>query len=143
MIAGLYPSMGALPMAEWRWTHFRPGEVACQGSGAILVVPAFLDRMDKLRRSVGQPIIINSWYRSPSHNARVSTTGPNGPHTTGRAVDLSASGAFAFLVMRVALELGFTGVGLKQHGSHAGRFVHLDDLEDGSPGPRPAVWSYV
>jgi len=37
----------------------------------------------------------------------------------------------------LALELGFTGIGVQQKGT--GRFPHLDTLEEP---PRPNVWSY-
>ena len=37
---------------------------------------------------------------------------------------------------------GMTGIGIKQSGPHASRFLHMDDLEDGVSGPRPWIWSY-
>ncbi len=64
-------------------------------------------------------------------------------HTTGQAVDVSVSGGPAYELLGIALEEGFTGIGVKQKGAHKGRFLHLDDLEY-KPGEhiRPTIWSY-
>ena len=37
--------------------------------------------------------------------------------------------------------MGMTGIGIKQHGPHNKRFIHLDNL-DNSTHPRPTIWSY-
>lgn len=104
------------------------------------VAPQFVERLDALRERLGAPLIVSSGYRCQAHNARVSSSGRFGPHTTGRAADLAVSGAVAFRVLALAAELGFTGLGVQQRG--AGRFVHLDDLPAASDRPRPWVWSY-
>lgn len=115
--------------------HFTPEEV---GEGVDL---DFLWKVDQLRKACGFPLHGNSWYRSPEHNARVSSTGLTGPHTTGRAVDISCAREQCHIVLAKAMELGyFTGIGIKQKG--ASRFVHLDDLTTEDGFPRPTVWSY-
>jgi len=43
-------------------------------------------------------------------------------------------------VLREALILGFTGIGINQKGT--GRFLHLDLLPNLLLHPRPTVWSY-
>jgi hypothetical protein len=50
------------------------------------------------------------------------------------AVDLGVQGAEAVAVLRLALGLGFTGIGVQQKG--AGRFLHLDLRRE------PTIWSY-
>ncbi len=100
----------------------------------------FLMRLDQLRDAVGFPLRVSSGYRCPAHNAKGSSTGPDGPHTTGRAVDLAVSHWQAHRVVAEALKLGFTGIGVKQHGP--GRFIHLDDLPADVGRPRPTIWSY-
>ena len=92
-----------------------------------------------MRRRYGRPLAVGSGYRCPAHNRKVSSTGPAGPHTTGRAVDLAVSGAAAVLLLGYALNLGFTGIGVAQKGE--ARFLHLDDLR-APEYPRPAIWSY-
>lgn len=132
-----------------RWPNFHPIELAeksdgwQQGSTPILIMPSFLDRLQKLREVFGKPLVIASGYRSPHYNNAVSKTGYTGPHTTGRAVDLKIHGKDAYAVLSVALSLGFTGIGIKQTGPYAGRFIHLDDLqEDETKSSRPWVWGY-
>lgn len=101
---------------------------------------SFLVKLDQLRDAVGFPLRVSSGYRCPAHNAKVSSTGPDGPHTTGRAVDLAVSHWQAYRVVAAAVTLGFTGIGVKQHGP--GRFIHLDDLPADVGRPRPTIWSY-
>lgn len=120
----------------WAWGHFTAAEMACRGDGSLKIESTFMDRLEALRTRVGFALIVSSGYRSPAYNATVSDTGESGPHTTGRAVDLTIRGADAVLVLKAALALGFTGVGVSQKG--ASRFLHLDDLDDG----RPMIWSY-
>lgn len=101
----------------------------------------FMAKLVALREQVGFPMPVTSGYRSPEDNAAISSTGTNGPHTTGRAVDISISGENAYKLIAAALAAGFTGIGIKQHGPLVGRYVHLDDLT--SPEyPRPRIWTY-
>ena len=87
-------------------------------------------------------LAVSSGYRTPDYNAAVSSTGTDGPHTTGRAVDVRVRGADALELVQIANEFGFTGIGISQRGDQASRFVHLDDLENGESCPRPWIWSY-
>lgn len=103
----------------------------------------FLLMLDDLRHRLKFPLVVTSGYRCPVHNVRVSTTGPTGPHTTGRAVDLAIFGGQAFrLITQASLGGWMSGIGLKQHGTHERRFIHLDNLESGSGRFRPTVWTY-
>ena len=128
----------------WPWEFFHPerDKMACSWTGQLVIVPEFMDRMDNLRRRFGKPIRPNSWYRSPEHNDAISTTGLNGPHTTGRAVDADVMGEDAVELFVLAHSLGFTGFGPNQKGPHAARFLHLDDLQNGPGRPRPFLWTY-
>ncbi len=101
---------------------------------------SFLARLQGLRHAFGQPLRVASGYRCPARNQAVSTSGPVGPHTTGRAVDIAVAGPDALRLLDLALRHGFTGFGLKQKGS--GRFIHLDDLESAVSRLRPTIWTY-
>jgi hypothetical protein len=58
----------------------------------------------------------------------------------GVAVDPGIPRADMFTVLKIAIELGFTGYGLKQKG---GRWqMHLDDYEGDAKRPRPWLWTY-
>jgi uncharacterized protein YcbK (DUF882 family) len=103
--------------------------------------PHYIEALDDLRARLGFALIITSGFRCPAYNDRVSSTGKSGPHTTGRASDVSISGPNAFrLITQSSLGGWMTGIGINQKGPHLGRFVHLDDLD--GPHPRPRIWSY-
>ena len=127
---------------NWRWPHFTPYEMRCRGTGGLVAVPSFLDKMERLREEFNRPLSVTSGYRAPQYNERVSSSGRDGPHTTGRAIDIAIRGAEAFHLLNMADRYEFTGVGVKQSGDFSGRFIHLDDLSATPLRPRPWVWSY-
>lgn len=120
--------------------HFKRSEFSCKHCGANLMQDWFLVLIDQLRHRHGRPLVISSGYRCPEHNARVSSTGLAGPHTTGCAVDLRVARAEAYNVLRLAMEMEFPGIGIAQKGAE--RFIHIDALVDAPGRPRPTVWSY-
>ena len=121
--------------------YFTPAETACKcGCGLdVIAGTPFEDRLNDLRERYGAPLFITSGTRCPDYNAKVSGTGRDGPHTKG-AVDFSIERGDAWRLLLIALDMGFKGIGVKQHGG--GRFLHLDDLPDEPGQPRPTVWSY-
>ena len=75
-----------------------------------------MDCLQRLRSAVGLPLPVSSAYRSPDHPVEASK--------------------------EVAMDAGFTGIGVKQSGE--GRFIHLDTIThlDDFPAERPTIWSY-
>jgi uncharacterized protein YcbK (DUF882 family) len=140
----LFTSLSDIPFGwQQAWPNFHPEEFVSKGNGQLLVVPTFMDKLQKLRTETGRAMKINSGYRDPLYNNLIASTGMDGPHTTGRAVDIGAKGEEAYAFATVGAALGFTGCGVKQKGSHSGRFIHLDDLLNSeTKGPRPWMWSY-
>lgn len=121
--------------------HFSAKELECKCGRCDYpgMDAAFMEKIERVRAALGYPMRVNSAYRCPDHNITVSNTGPMGPHTTGRAIDVAVAGYQAFQVVEACVTLGLTGIGCKQHGAWNGRFIHIDDLE----GPtRPWIWSY-
>jgi uncharacterized protein YcbK (DUF882 family) len=102
----------------------------------------FMAKMETIRVLLGKTIKVSSAYRCASHNRLVSKTGPLGPHTTGRAIDVQVSGEDAYALLDLALSHGMTGAGISQSGPHEKRFLHFDDLPGTKEVPRPRVWSY-
>jgi len=106
-----------------------------------------MDRLQLMRTKLHRPITISSGYRHITHPVEARKTDEEGnprggPHYTGRAVDVAARGAEAFQVLEMALEVGFTGIGIQQKGEK--RFIHLDDIQSFQKFhvPRPWIWSY-
>lgn len=125
---------------DWgKYKDFSKIEFACKYSHRCHMNAAFMDRLQSLRTLYGKPMVITSGFRDPSHPAEVGKIKP-GPHTTGRACDVAVGGADALLLIQLALEKGFTGIGIQQKGVL--RFLHLDDLPAETDRPRPFLWSY-
>lgn len=131
-------------MSASPWEHFTLEELSCRcGCGQMKMSADFMEKIVKLRKMYGAALPVNSAYRCPAHNAKVSNTGLDGPHTTGHAMDLGIKGKEMLDVLDCARRLGgFTGFGINQKGPHRGRFLHLDDLIEPEETPRPWVWTY-
>jgi zinc D-Ala-D-Ala carboxypeptidase len=119
--------------------HFSIEEFRCKcGCGVAVVDHDFGVKLDLLRESMGEPLKVNSGYRCPVRNLQVSSTGKNGPHTTGKAADIFCPDRlFAFKLVGLAFQLGFKGIGVSLADGSA-YYVHLDTLDE----PRPRMWSY-
>lgn len=127
---------------EKRWPSFKKEEFACRHCGQCHMDEGFLDKMQLVRDTIGIPMIVSSGFRCPEYNVQVSSTGEDGPHTTGHAADIRISGQNAFKLVKAAAIIGMTGIGVAQKGAFHSRFIHLDDLPNSVRTPRPWVWSY-
>ena len=135
---------GVFMAGKYLTPHFTVEEMKCKGTGICTMDEVFMELLEEIRKLYGKPIYPISGYRAPKHNDKVSSSGLNGPHTTGRAVDITIYGTEARILEQIAMNNGMTGFGLKQHGPHKGRFIHLDNLESDPkiPRTRPWVWTY-
>ncbi|MBF0182499.1 MAG: DUF882 domain-containing protein [Magnetococcales bacterium] len=123
--------------------HFTDAELRCRHCGKMSMNESFLRKLESLRVAFGKPMKINSAYRCPAHNAAVGEGKLVGAHTMGCAIDVAVSGEDVPRLIQLAMQHGFTGFGIKQHGPIEGRYVHLDTVPPGTPGvPRPRFWSY-
>ncbi|WP_085440285.1 D-Ala-D-Ala carboxypeptidase family metallohydrolase [Magnetofaba australis] len=130
-------------MSDTPWPHFTNAELTCRcGCGRMEMQADFMHKLESLREVFGRPMPVTSGYRCPEHNAAISVTGSNGPHTSGAAVDVLVSGQDAYDLIDLAKAAGMSGVGVKQHGPHRSRFIHLDALPRAANQPRPTIWSY-
>ncbi len=135
------PMLYGIFMGNHLTPHFTTDEMKCKGTGICTMDEVFMELLETIRCEYGKPMIVTSGYRAPEYNAKISKSGSKGPHTYGQAVDIHLVGADANAVIKIALQLGMTGVGIKQKGPHKGRFIHLDNLPNGNH-PRPWIWSY-
>lgn len=116
-----YQNWENVPERRWRWPDFSPAEIACRGTGKLIVVEDSLDKLQALRGKLGRPMIVNSGYRSPEHNRRVNGA-PNSMHLEGRAFDISMANHDPAEFIKAARAAGFTGFGTYPRSN----FVHID-----------------
>lgn len=122
---------------DWsKYPNFSPSEFACKHCGRVEMKPEFMEKLQKLRTELNKPMFISSGYRCPEHPIEAKKSSP-GAHSSGLAADIAVQGNTAHEVLKLALAMGFTGIGVNQKGS--GRFLHLDLMQEF---PRPNVWSY-
>jgi zinc D-Ala-D-Ala carboxypeptidase len=84
------------------------------------LIVAFIGLLERVRERCMFPFIINSGFRTPSHNAKVAGK-PGSAHLKGLAADISITDDHRrFLIVRAAMEVGFRRL-------EVGRdWVHLD-----------------
>jgi len=122
---------------DWsKYANFKKEEFDCKHTGKNEMQVEFMRKLQHLRDVYAKPMIVSSGYRHATHPIEARKNAP-GPHTTGMAVDIAVQGADAVRLLNLALQLGFTGIGVQQKGS--GRFLHLDTLKTSL---RPTIWSY-
>lgn len=116
--------------SEWPFKYFTPEEVACRGTGLVMLTPASLaalEKLDRLRNIMGHPLIISSGYRSPSHNKDVGGA-PLSEHLKGTAFDIKMHNVDPHRLEENAKKVGFTGIGIypPQKPTGGKNFIHLD-----------------
>lgn len=128
-----YSNWREVPAKEWRWKNFSPQEIACKGTGAVIINETALDMLQNARELFNKPFVINSAYRSITHNASIGGS-INSRHKNGSAFDISIVGLTSEEVVKLytALkEAGFTGFGFYNS------FIHVDTGRARSWGKRP------
>lgn len=100
--------------------NFVLSEFACKdGSKQILVDYELVELLQKLRDTIGKPVVITSGYRTATYNKRcggISTS----HHLTGKAADIKVSGMTPLQVAIAADKIGFKGIGVYP------TFTHVD-----------------
>ena len=118
------------------WCNFTPDEVKCSHCGELKINSDIMDLLQQARNDLG-PLSITSGYRCSEHNNSISSTGPNGPHTTGKALDISVKDSKHRKELITYFAPKVPGLGI------AKSFIHIDILtaEDGFE-MRPNSWVY-
>lgn len=103
-----------------------------EGSGNSMQ-PLFISLLHKARVKAGIPFIINSGYRTQSHNEAVGGT-PNSAHTQGWAADIKCNDSVSrHKILSALREVGFNRVGI------AKTFIHCDCQPSK---PQNVTWLY-
>lgn len=106
----VYEDYNDYPMSNWRWPNFKPSEIACKGTGKLLVNERAMDMLQELRNRLGKPMYVTSGYRSPEHNRAVGGA-KRSKHMEGIAFDISMSNHNPQVFMATARNVGFKGIG--------------------------------
>lgn len=109
---------------------FSTDEMKCPCCNRCVMNPGFMAALQTLRTLWNKPIKITSGFRCESHNEAVGGV-LDSQHPKGRAADCVVDAADRYAFIKLAIEIGFRGVGV------ASRFVHLDTREG-----TPAFWKY-
>lgn len=119
------------------YKNFSEREFRCKHTSKCEMDEGFMDKLQELRTLVGKPFIITSGYRDKAHPIEAKKVRA-GEHTLGLAVDIACHGELAYNIIKTALELGFTRIGINQKGNS--RYVHIGGADDGFP--TKVIWSY-
>src|SRR6056297_2229085 len=95
-----------LPESTWRWPNFSPAEIACRGTGKLLINEPALDKLQALRDRLGKPLIVRSAYRSPEHNRSVGGA-TRSKHMDGAAFDIAMANHDPVAFEAAARDVGF------------------------------------
>jgi len=110
--------------------NFMANEFACKdGSILILIDKRMLEGLQRIRDRLNNPIFITSAFRTWEHNLLVGGSS-NSQHLLGTAVDIHSHGISLNRIADIAVEEGFTGIGIYRNSN----FVHIDVREN------PAKW---
>lgn len=125
--------------SDWmeKWKNFELNEFKCKcGCEQVKINSDLLDLIQEARDELG-PLSISSAFRCSEHNSSVSSTGPNGPHTTGCAVDITVKNSQHRKQLISWFANKVSGLGI------AKSFIHIDNLtaDDGFDA-RPNAWTY-
>jgi hypothetical protein len=110
-----------VPQHLWRWPNFSPAEIACRGTGKLLINEPALDKLQALRNRIGKPLIVRSAYRSPEHNRAVGGA-TRSKHLDGAAFDIAMSNHDPVVFEAAARAVGFLGFGFYPRSG----FMHID-----------------
>jgi hypothetical protein len=121
MTTSFYDHWREAPEGTWRWPNFSPAEIACRGTGKLLINAPALDKLQALRDRLAKPLIVRSAYRSPEHNRAVG--GAKGSkHLEGAAFDIAMANHDPLAFEAAAREVRFLGFGFYPRSG----FMHID-----------------
>ena len=122
--------------AIWNYPFFTKAEFDCKHTGNNEMQHKFMLKLVELRKLFNQPMRITSGYRDPSHPVEAKKTHSNGEHTKGKCCDVACSPQDRYRLVALAIQLGFTRIGV------ANSFIHLGTATSEDGLPSPAIWIY-
>jgi len=131
MTTRFYDHWSDVPDGIWRWPNFSPAEIACRGTGKLLINEPALDTLQALRDGLGKPLIVRSAYRSPEHNRAVGGA-TRSKHIEGTVFDIAMANHDPVAFEAAARQVGFLGFGFYPRSG----FMHIDLWPERSWGAR-------
>jgi len=132
-----FTSYKTVPTSIWDWSSFSPREMACKGTGKLIIDTEAMGKLQHLRSVLGKPMLITSAYRSPEHNKRVGGA-KRSKHLEGIAFDVRMDNHDPHTFEAAARAAGFTGFGYYPKSG----FMHIDTGPErswGTPWPLSAI----
>lgn len=135
------------PGSPYTWADAtRNGERVPENQGVVEGIIKIAQVITQFTAEVGKgKWEITSWYRDPATNQAVSSSGANGPHTTGTAIDFWFEPS-ALIAFHEKLDASWEGGVAIHPGVYdgSGGFVHIDMIghPQGVPGSARRRWSY-
>ena len=122
--------------ADWtKYPNFKKSEFDCKATGENNMQHEFMELLQKLRKEYNKSITITSGFRSRKHPIEARKTHSNGEHTQGNCADIACiNSSDRFVLVKLALELGFTRIGIAKN------FIHLGI--GGKNLPNNVIWDY-
>lgn len=103
--------------------HFSKSELACRCCGELIIDPALIDALERLRELAKKPIRICAGYRCLAHNQEVGGV-TDSEHIRGVAADIVIPGLTLQQMYELALQVpAFFEGGI---GAYDGDFLHVD-----------------
>ncbi|HSP66920.1 MAG TPA: D-Ala-D-Ala carboxypeptidase family metallohydrolase [Bryobacteraceae bacterium] len=102
--------------------HFSEAELACHHCGVNQCKQALVDALEAFRTIVGKPVVVDSAYRCPQHNAD-SGGAVKSEHVEGLAADIRVNGISATELEAAARKIhAIRGIGRNDHQ----QYIHVD-----------------
>ena len=111
-LSGIQTFSNARDGEKWLSEHFKVKEFRCHdGTDEIILDMQLVVYLQRLRFRTEAPIIINSGYRTPSHNSSPEVGGaPNSMHLYGKAADIVCTGKTPLQLAQIAEDIGMLGI---------------------------------
>jgi hypothetical protein len=116
-----YSHFSKVNMADWPYPSFSPRELACKGTGELVIDDHAMGLLQNLRNRLGKPLVLTSAYRSASHNKRVGGA-KRSKHLEAIAFDVRMENHDPHEFEAAARAAGFTGFGYYPKSG----FMHID-----------------
>lgn len=125
-----------MSLARWgEYPNFKKEEFDCKHTGENNMQHEFMVLLQQLRIAYRKPMKITSGFRSRKHPIEARKTFSNGEHTQGNCADIACVNSNdRFQLVKLALELGFTRIGIAKN------FIHLGI--GGKRLPNNVIWEY-